>query len=107
MGSQKKQKSKKENANKFKSVEERLKIREQVISKLKEVSLVGTDQDGNEYSGFDGVNEMVKILNEYVKPNLMSGFSGIIKLPEFGRNIEYVLPLRAHTDHMIRMVKAD
>lgn len=105
MGSAKKQKSKKE--GKYKTVEQRLAIRQQVLDKLREVSLVGVDKNGVEYSGFEGVNDLVKILNEYVKPNLLSGFSGVIKLPEFGRNIEYILPVRASTDHMVRMVKAD
>jgi len=98
-------KTKTEKLKKFKSVDERIKIKDEIISKLKEVHLIGIDENGLEYSSFDGVSELLKILNEYIKPNILSGFSGIIKVDEFQRNIEYVLPLRQNSQHMVRLVQ--
>jgi hypothetical protein len=97
-------KTKLEKILKYKSVEERINVRNEVIQKLKEVHLVGVDEDGNDYSSFNGVNDFVKILHEYIKPNILSGFSGVIKIDELQRNIEYILPLRKNSEHVVRLV---
>lgn len=89
---------------KFKSQEERQSIVDETIAKLKEVHLIGTNEDGTHYSSFMGIQELLTILNEYRKPALLSGFSGIIKVPELQRNVEYILPLRKDVDHGIRLV---
>jgi hypothetical protein len=96
------QKVKKE--KEFKSVEERTAIVDETIEKLREVHLVGENDEGEVYSGFDGVEELLKILREYKKPNILSGFTGVIKLPELGRNVEYILPLGKNNGHGIRLV---
>lgn len=88
----------------YKSVEERTAIVEETIAKLREVHLVGEDEDGKVYSGFEGVEELLKILREYQKPNILSGFTGVIKVPELKRNIEYILPLNKYSGHGIRLV---
>jgi hypothetical protein len=87
-----------------KTQEDREQIVSEAISKLQEVHLIGTDDDGSNYSCFDGVQELLNILNEYKKPALLSGFSGAIKVPELQRNIEYILPLKKDVDHGIRLV---
>lgn len=89
-----------------KSQEERAKIVAETIDKLKEVCLVGTNDEGVVYSGFDAVEDFLKVLREYEKPNLLSGFSGRIFVPEFNRYIEYVLPVRQFNDHVVRLVMA-
>lgn len=99
-----KKKDKKRKPKEYKTVEERTLIVNETIEKLREVNLVSNDDEGIPYSGFDGIEELLKILNEYKKPNLYSGFSGIIKLPEFKRDIEYILPLNKNTPHGIRLV---
>jgi hypothetical protein len=98
-------KTKTEKLKQFKSVDERIKIKDEIILKLKEVHLISVDENGLEYSVFNGVSELLKILNEYTKPNILSGFSGIIKVDEFQRNIEYILPLRQNSEHMVRLVQ--
>ncbi len=98
----KKTKSKKE--KQFKTQEERAQIVAETITKLQEVHLIGTDDEGQFYSGFDGIQELLNILNEYKKPKLLSGFSGVIKVPELQRNIEYILPIRKDSEHGIRLV---
>lgn len=91
----------------YKTVEERTAIVQETIEKLRDVNLVSNDDNGNPYSGFDGVEELLKILREYQKPNILSGFSGVIKLPEFKRHIEYILPLNKYTPHGIRLVSEE
>jgi hypothetical protein len=88
----------------YKTQEERTQIVEETIKKLQEVHLIGTDDEGQLYSGFDGIQELLIILNEYKKPKLLSGFSGVIKVPELQRNIEYILPIRKDSEHGIRLV---
>lgn len=90
----------------LKSQEERGKIVVETIEKLKEVSLVGTNEEGEIYSGFDAIQEFLTILREYEKPNLFSGFSGRIFVPEFNRYIEYLLPIRQGNEHVVRLVMA-
>ena len=90
----------------LKSLEERAKIVLETLEKLKEVSLVGQNDEGNVYSGFDAVEDFLKVLREYEKPNLLSGFSGRILIPEFNRYIEYVLPIRQGNDHVVKLVMA-
>lgn len=90
-----------------KSVEERQEIVKEVYDKLVEVSIASYDEDGSLYSGFDGVQELIKILQEYSKPTLLSGFTGVIKLPEMQRDIEYILPLRNTGGHGVRLVSTD
>lgn len=103
---QKKIKSK-QKAKDFKDCEERIAIVKETIEKLIQVNLAALDENNEVYSGFEGVEEFLKILNEYKKPVLYSGFSGIIKLPELKRNIEYILPLRKLVDHGVRLVSDD
>lgn len=103
---QKKVKSK-QKVKDFKDCEERTAIVKETIDKLIQVNLAALDENNEIYSGFEGVEEFLKILNEYKKPVLYSGFSGIIKLPELKRNIEYILPLRKFVDHGVRLVSDD
>lgn len=78
-----------------KSVEERQKICLDIKGKL--VSL-GLSPD------FDTVRDFIKILDEYSKPNVTSGFSGVVSFPEIGRRIEYVLPIRSQSQPVVKMV---
>jgi hypothetical protein len=91
----------------IKSVEERTQIVVETIAKLVEVSLATLDDNNKVYSPFEGIQEFIKILEEYEKPTLLSGFSGVIKLPELKRNIEYILPLRQMVAHGVRLVTDD
>ena len=100
----KKVKVKKEKS--LKSQEERAKIVLETMDKLKDVALVGLNDEGNIYSGFDAVEEFLKVLREYEKPNILSGFSGRILVPEFNRYIEYVLPIKQGNDHVVKLVMA-
>ena len=88
----------------LKTQEERARIVDETFAKLQEVHLIGIDEDGVYYSGFDGIQELINILNEYKKTSLLSGFSGIIKVPELQRNIEYILPIRKDAEQVIRLV---
>jgi hypothetical protein len=101
----KRKRCKKEKAHK--SVEERIQIVNDIIAKLVEVNLVAVDENDKVYSGFESIQEFLNILNEYKKPVLLSGFTGVIKVPEFKRNIEYILPLSQHVIHGVRMVVDD
>ena len=98
----KKQKVKK--PKNYKTLEERIAIVDETISKLQEVHLIGINDQGEYYSGFPGVQELLDILKEYKKAVILSGFSGIIKVPELGRNIEYILPLRKDTEQIVRLI---
>ena len=102
------QKVKQAKENTYKTQEERIDIVNEVIAKLQEVHLVGVDEDNDNkhYSGFEGVTEFLAILEEYKKPVILSGFTGVIKVPELKRNIEYILPLRRHIQHGARLVYA-
>lgn len=91
----------------LKDCEERTDIVKQTIDKLIEVNLAALDENNEVYSSFEGVEELLKILAEYKKPTLYSGFSGIIQVPELKRNIEYILPLKKHIDHGVRLVSDD
>jgi hydrogenase maturation factor len=91
----------------IKSVEERTQIVVETIAKLVEVSLAAVDDNDTVYSAFEGIQEFIKILEEYKKPTLLSGFSGVIKVPELKRNIEYILPLRQMIAHGVRLVSED
>jgi hypothetical protein len=108
MGNNKKSKdNKKTKVKDLKDCEERTQIVVETIAKLIEVNLAALDENNEVYSGFEGVDEFLKILAEYKKPSLFSGFSGIIKLPELKRNIEYILPLKKSVDHGVRLVSDD
>lgn len=100
-------KTKTKKVKNIKTQEERESIVNETIAKLKEVHLIGTDEEGVYHSGFDGIQELLHILNEYKKATLLSGFSGVIKVPELQRNIEYILPLRKEAEHGIRLVAYD
>jgi flagellar biosynthesis/type III secretory pathway chaperone len=91
----------------LKDCEERTAIVKETIDKLIEVNLAALDENDEVYSGFEGVEQFLKILEEYKKPVLYSGFSGIIKVPELKRNIEYILPLKKLVDHGVRLVSDD
>lgn len=70
----------------FKSKEERLDIVMNIVKKLKDLNLLG----------FDGVQEMISIMKQYVALDTSKetgGFSGKIKLPELKREIHYNLPI--------------
>lgn len=97
-------KNKQKRIKNLKTQEERARIVDETILKLQEVHLIGINEDGGYYSVFDGVQEMLDILNEYKKTTLLSGFSGIIKVPELQRNIEYILPIRKDAEQAIRLV---
>jgi hypothetical protein len=97
-------KNKQKRIKNFKTLDERTCIVNETMTKLKEVHLVGMDEGGECYSCFDGVQELLAILNEYKKPILLSGLSGVIKVPELQRNIEYILPIRKEAEHVIRLV---
>ena len=90
-----------------KSIEERTLIVAESLEKLIEVHLASVNDDGSVYSAFEGIQEFVKVLEEYKKPGLLSGFSGVIKLPELNRNIEYILPLKQMAGHGVRLVSND
>jgi hypothetical protein len=91
-----------------KDIEERKTIVAEAIHKLQEVHLLAWDNEtGTYYSGFPGIEEFVKILREYEKPNILSGFSGVIKVPELKRDIEYILPIQTHIAHGVRLVSTD
>lgn len=93
---------------KFKTVEERKEIVREALDKLEEVHLIGwDDNDKKYYSGFPGIEELLVILREYEKPNLLSGFSGVIKVPELNRNVEYILPVRKFVSHGVRLVSTE
>lgn len=92
----------------IKDVEERIEIVKEAFDKLEQTHLIGWDDEKQKYySGFEGIEELLKILEEYKKPNILSGFSGIISVPELNRNIEYILPLKRNTGHGIRLVSMD
>lgn len=105
MAGKKRGRVKKEKAHK--SVEERIQIVDDIIAKLIEVNLAAIDEHDKVYSGFESIQEFLNILEEYKKPVLLSGFTGVIKVPEFKRNIEYILPLSQHVMHGVRMVVDD
>lgn len=90
-----------------KTVEERTQIVVETIAKLVEVNLAAIDEKDTVYSAFEGIQQFIKILDEYKKPVILSGFSGIIKVPELKRNIEYILPLRQMVAHGVRLVSED
>ncbi len=93
---------------KFKTVEERKEIVQEVIQKLEEVHLIGWDEDEKRhYSGFEGIDEFLGLLREYEKPVLLSGFSGVVKVPELNRNVEYILPVRKIAAHGVRLVSTE
>ena len=91
----------------YKDCAERTDIVRETIEKLIEVNLAAVDDNNEVYSGFEGIDEFLKILVEYKKPTIFSGFSGIIRLPELKRNIEYILPLKKSVDHGVRLVSDD
>jgi hypothetical protein len=99
--------NKKSKVKDLKACEERTNIVVETIAKLIEVNLAALDENNEVYSGFEGVEEFLKILAEYKKPSLFSGFSGVIKLPELKRTIEYILPLKKSVDHGVRLVSDD
>ena len=94
--------------DKYKTVEERKAIVQEVIGKLEEVHLIGWDDETHKpYSGFEGIEEFLEVLREYEKPVLLSGFSGVVKVPELNRNVEYILPVRKASGHGVRLVSTD
>jgi hypothetical protein len=88
----------------LKDVTERTQIVDEVVKKLTDVHLVGVDENEELYSGFPGIEEFLKVLKEYKKDNVLTGFSGVIKVPELDRNIEYILPIKKHVEHGVRLV---
>lgn len=94
-------------AKDVKSVEERTQIVAETIAKLVEVNLAAFDENNTVYSEFEGIQHFIQILEEYKKTALLSGFSGVIKVPELKRNIEYILPIRQMVAHGVRLVSED
>lgn len=50
-----------------------------------------------------GIIEFRYILNQYVQENLISGFSGTIKIPEMDMVLEYNLPIKKIGKPMVRL----
>lgn len=82
--------------------EERATIATEILGKLQELNLV---TEGASTS--PGIQEFLGILEQYQKPNILSGFSGAIQLPEFKRKLEYILPLRKTAQHMVCLKSTD
>jgi hypothetical protein len=73
---------------KVKTVEERELIAKELEQKIRDL---GISEE------FESIAEFFKILREYSKPVIKSGFSGQIPFVEGNRTIEYVLPLNKLT----------
>lgn len=52
---------------------------------------------------YSSIKEFYKILDEYCNPNLTSGFSGKINIPEIQKNLEYILPMRKEIEPIIKL----
>lgn len=87
-------KSKGPKPEKYKTVEERTAIVEKIRGQLSE----------NHIGGLEGVGSFHAILDEYIKENVMSGFSGRVFVPELERYIEYILPAKKAAKDMVRLV---
>lgn len=80
--------------DKYKTVEERTAIVEKIRGQLAE----------NHIDGLEGVRPFHAILDEYLKENILSGFSGRVFVPELERYIEYILPAKKAANDMVRLV---
>jgi hypothetical protein len=90
MAKTKKEKKPKE----YKSIEDRIIIADTLKEKIQNLGIP---------SIYPGIVEFYKILDEYCKDNIISGFSGKIKLPEISRYIEYILPIRKEIEHVVKI----
>jgi hypothetical protein len=105
LNKKKQRKEKKEKDQK--DVEERCEIVKEIHDKLIEVHLAFCDDDGSISSEIEAIQEFLKVLQEYKKPGVLSAFSGVIKLPELRRNLEYILPIKKFIAHGVRLVSDD
>ena len=72
----------------------------------KVVDAIRLEMVENQIDGLEGVAPFHKILDEYARPDLLSGMSGRLYVEELERYIEYVLPMRESSNHMVRLVVA-
>lgn len=93
MGNNKKAKTRSK-AEKYKTVEERIAIVQKIRDQLEE----------NHIDGLEGVRPFHAILDEYMKENIVSGFSGRVFVQELERYIEYILPAKKAANDMVRLV---
>lgn len=81
-----------------KSREERLQIKADILKQLDALHI--------DVEVVESLQPFLKLLEEYCMPKIVSGYSGRMAVPELGRVLEYVLPLRVWAQPMVRMVKA-
>lgn len=92
--------NKKQVKNNKKTLEERKCIAQQIKARFQ--NDIGVDVESYQAHGF---NEFKSILHEYeTSENLVSGFSGKIFVPEFNKNIHYILPLSKHAHEHVALV---
>lgn len=83
----------------MKTVEERIIIRSEVEGKLRQM--------GISLDTFESLQPFKKVLEEYSIPVVLAGSTGRIHVPELGRYLEYVLPIRKWQEPMVRFSAAD
>ena len=96
--------------NKFRNKESRLQIVLDIINELKRFPKSHptpgespfVDLYNLEYSA---IKKLKSIFTEYIqqddsKPNQLIGFSGKLYFEEINRNIEYILPIKRHTNYV-------
>ena len=72
----------------------------------KVVDAIRREMAEHHIDGLEGVAPFHKLLDEYAQPEILSGLSGRLYVEELERYIEYVLPLRASSKYMVRLVVA-
>lgn len=77
-----------------KSREERIRIAVNLLKDLKQYHIPDS---------LPGVEKFHKVVRDYTEPNINSGLSGKIKIPEIGRTLEYHLPIRSISQPMVRL----
>jgi hypothetical protein len=78
----------------YKSIEDRIVIADTLKEKIQNLGIP---------SIYPGIIEFYKVLDEYCKDNIISGFSGKIKIPEIGRYIVYILPIKKEIEHVVKI----
>jgi hypothetical protein len=78
----------------YKSLQDRITISTTLKDKIKNLGIPDI---------YPGIIEFYKVLDEYCKDNIISGFSGKIKLPEIGRYIVYILPIKKEVEHVVKI----
>lgn len=80
--------------NSIKTREERTQIAINLIKQIKK----------NEIPDYiPGMKEFRKILNQYLEPDIISGYSGKIRMPELDKILEYNLPMKKNSQPMVRL----